>query len=102
MYTVRYDEEIEKFIKSLQKSSKSKLSRLTRLLIEHGPSLGMPHSRKLSPRLYELRIRGRQEIRFFYFCKANVIIILHGFIKKTQKIPQRELDQAHKLLLEHS
>jgi len=101
MFRIQYDEEAEEFIEFLQKSSKSKLSRLVKLLIQYGPDLGMPHSRKLSKRLYELRIRGSQEVRFFYFRKVESIIILHGFIKKTQKIPSRELMKANKLLLEH-
>lgn len=102
MYTIRYDDGIEVFIKSLQKSSKSKLGRLIKLLVNHGPDLGMPHSRRLTSKLYELRIRGTQEVRLFYFCKVKVIIIVHGFVKKTQRIPKRELDKANKLLLEHT
>ena len=48
--------------------------------------------------LFELRIKGKNIIiRLFYCYKKNkIIIILHGFIKKTQKIPVKELKTAIK------
>lgn len=44
--------------------------------------------------LFELRVKGRNIIiRLFYCYKKNkIVIILHGFIKKTQKTPKKELD----------
>jgi len=44
-----------------------------------------------------LRIRGREEIRFFYTFKKGVII-LSAFKKKTKKTPERELNTAIKRL----
>ncbi len=48
--------------------------------------------------LFELRIKGKNIIiRLFYCYKKNkIIIILHGFIKKTQKTPVKELKTAIK------
>jgi phage-related protein len=64
------------------------------LLEKFGRGLTLPHSKKIDNEIYELRIRGRQEVRFFYaFQKAN-IALLHGFIKKSDKIPQREINTA--------
>ncbi len=61
-------------------------------LLEHfGHLLGMPHSKKVNDRLFELRIRGKQEVRLFYSFYQGKGIILHGFIKKSQKIPQKEI-----------
>ena len=34
---------------------------------------------------------------FCFFDKGNVIVIGHGFTKKTQKTPKAELDRAHKI-----
>lgn len=46
-----------------------------------------------NPALYELRIKTIREIRLiFYFCKPNTFVILHGFVKKTNKLPKKELD----------
>ena len=55
----------------------------------------MPHSKKVSDGLFELRIRGVQEVRFLYmFQKDKIIIVLSGFIKKTNKIPSKQLNLA--------
>lgn len=49
--------------------------------------------------LYEIRVQvGRDIFRIFcFFDKGNVVVIGHGFTKKTQKTPQSELDRAHKI-----
>lgn len=55
----------------------------------------MPHSKMLGSGLYELRIRGREEIRIFYCFKANkIIFLLHAFKKKAQQTPKREIELA--------
>ena len=48
--------------------------------------------------LFELRVKGKNIIvRFFYCYKKNkIIIVLHGFVKKSQKIPPKELALAIK------
>ena len=48
--------------------------------------------------LFELRVKGKNIIiRLFYCYKKNkIIIVLHGFIKKTQKIPLKKLELAIK------
>lgn len=88
------DSSLERFIKSLEKSTIAKVLRTLNLLEKFGYELGLPHSKKISNRLYELRIRSAQEVRIFYtFCKSQ-IFLLHGFIKKTQKVPQKEIHTA--------
>ena len=54
----------------------------------------MPHTKKVTSDLYELRIRGRQEIRIFYSFVKQDIYLLHVFIKKQQKIPRKEIEIA--------
>lgn len=44
--------------------------------------------------LFELRVRGQQEIRIFYTFYDDKAILLHVFIKKTQKTPAREIEIA--------
>ena len=101
MYYVEYEGGVKKFIDLVQISTKAKLTRAVRLMIEYGPDLGMPLSRKIDSQLYELRIRGTQEVRIFYTYFKKTIVMLHGFVKKTQKIPRRELEKAHKHLVEY-
>jgi len=54
----------------------------------------MPHSKSIGRGLFELRIRGKKEIRIIYCYHRNEIVLLKAFIKKTQKIPKRFLTQA--------
>jgi len=58
----------------------------------------MPHSKKISQDLYELRIRGRQEIRILYTLRKHEIILLHGFRKQTRKTPRKEITTAQRRL----
>jgi phage-related protein len=86
---------VEDFLDGLQAATRTKVSRQFDLLEEYGPSLGMPHSKSLGGGLYELRVRGKQEVRIFYvFVVGGTIYLLHGFQKKTQTTPKHELDLA--------
>ncbi|MCA2919881.1 MAG: type II toxin-antitoxin system RelE/ParE family toxin [Microcystis sp. M015S1] len=77
-------------------------ARLIELLIEHGPSLRLPHSRAFGDGLFELRPRGRSGIgrAFYCFLVGKRVVILHAFIKKSQETPDRELKLARKRMKE--
>jgi len=87
-----FDASLEKFIKSLQKPTIAKVLRTIDLLEKFGQKLGPPHTKKISTRLFELRISGKQEVRIFYTFYKSQIFLLHGFVKKSQKIPQKEIN----------
>jgi phage-related protein len=76
--------------------------RLIGLMEDHGADLRMPHSRAMGRGLFELRCKGQEGIgRAFYCTMVNrEIVVLHGFIKKTQETPERELTIARKRLKE--
>ncbi|TRZ53174.1 type II toxin-antitoxin system RelE/ParE family toxin [bacterium] len=86
--------DLHKYIHSFDKSTISKFTRLTDLLEQFGKKLGMPYSKKILGNLYELRIRGQQEVRIFYCFHKNQIVFVHAIIKKTQKTPQRDIKTA--------
>lgn len=89
------NEVVKDFIDKLPKIPGAKLGRQLDLLEEFGNELGMPHVKSLGDGLLELRVRGKQEVRVFYvFVVGKKIILLHGFIKKTQETPKKELDIA--------
>ncbi len=92
--STRGEKPVEEFIKSLDKITSPKINHHVRLLMGFGPFLGMPYSKKLTKDLYELRIRGKQEIRIIYSFKSNDIILLHAFKKQSQKTPQKEIQTA--------
>ena len=69
---------------------------LTSRMIEYGPNLGLPHTNAFGGGLFELRIKGVEGIAWVFFCTMmkQEIVMLHSFIKKTQKTPERELKVA--------
>ena len=92
---IKITNEVEKFITSLRKEEIAKVLRIIDLLEKFGSQLEMPHSKSLGKDLFELRIRGKKEIRIFYTFHKDLIYLLHAIIKKSHKIPKRELDTAH-------
>ena len=62
---------------------------------EMGPNLGKPYTEGLGDGLFEIRARGKEGIGRSFFCYAQrenrTIVILHSFIKKSQKTPKKEL-----------
>lgn len=77
-------------------------ARLAELLMEHGPSLRLPHSRAFGDGLFELRPRGKSGIgrAFYCFLLGKRVVVLHAFIKKTQQTPDKELKLARNRLKE--
>jgi phage-related protein len=74
-------------------------------LLAQGQNLSMPLSRPLSSiyqGLHELRFKDRAgQVRIFYFLKKQEgIYLLHAFRKKTQELPQKEVDLILKRIRE--
>lgn len=86
--------QLDDYLKSLEASTYTKILKQINLLREYGHNLGMPYSKYITKNLYELRIRGTQEIRIFYTVHKGIIILIHAFIKKTQKTPTKEIETA--------
>lgn len=64
-------------------------------IVQFGWPLGMPLVRKLEPNLWEVRSRLDQRIaRNLFTVLDSQMVLLHGFIKKSQKTPQRDLEIA--------
>jgi len=60
-----------------------------------GWPLGMPLIRKIDKDLWEVRTRLENGIaRVFFTVDGECMILLHGFIKQSQKTPQNELKTA--------
>ncbi|MEW5814099.1 MAG: type II toxin-antitoxin system RelE/ParE family toxin [Spirochaetota bacterium] len=67
--------------------------------VEFGWPLGMPVVKKLAPNLWEVRIRLKDKIaRVIFTIVEDYMVLLHGFIKKSQKIPQEDIELALKRL----
>ena len=94
MDVVFFNPKIKDNLYSLERISLSKSLRLIDLLKLFGNKLGMPYSKKISSNIYELRIRGHQEVRILYCFYQKKAIIVHHFVKKSQKTPRKEIETA--------
>ena len=76
--------------------------RLTDMMLEFGANLGMPHTRAMSDGLFELRVKGKEGIARVFYCTlvGQRIVMLHGFAKKSQQTPPKELKLARQRLAE--
>ncbi len=92
------DSSIEKFVSDLESKTKAKTFRNFDLLEKFGPHLGMPHSKKVGKELLELRIKSVNTVRIFYTFRHEKIYLLHGFFKKSNKLPMKELHVAENKL----
>ena len=89
---------VRSFIKEFNKKSRAKIGRYIDLLEQHGPDLPRPYADHVRDKIRELRIRitdGNVRIFYFVFIEKN-IILLHAFKKKTQELPEREIEQAER------
>ncbi len=75
---------------------------LTDRMIGFGPNLGAPHTRAMNKGLFELRLKATEGIsRVFFFVRTGQrIVMLHQFVKKTQKTPPKELEIARRRMKE--
>lgn len=71
-------------------------------MMEHGPNLGLPHTDAFGGGLFELRLKGAEGIARVFLCLIvkQQIVMLHSFIKKTQKTPDKELKLAKQRMKE--
>ncbi len=67
--------------------------------VQFGWPLGMPLVRKLEAKLWEVRITLRNRIaRILFTVEGNQMVLLHGYIKKSQKTPPEDLNLARERL----
>jgi phage-related protein len=67
--------------------------------VEFGWPIGMPVSRPLGKGLYEVRTNLKDRIaRVFFTIDGEAMVLLHGFIKKSQTTPDSELAVARSRL----
>lgn len=84
-------DEIQTFLLSFDDSTVSKVINSLELLDGLGEQIRPPRSKKVTKNVYELRVLSNLSVRIFYTFRKENIWILHAFVKKSQKIPQREL-----------
>ena len=61
-------------------------------MVALGPNLGEPHTKAFGNGLFELRLKGAEGIARVFFCTliGRRIVMLHSFVKKSERTPLRE------------
>jgi phage-related protein len=97
-----YSVAVEQEILALPDTLAARYIVLTRRMTAVGASLGPPHTDSLGGGLFELRLKSADGIARVFFCTliGRRIVMLHSFIKKSQKTPLRELDVARRRMKE--
>ncbi len=93
------DEELD----SLEATFKAKFLHIAEMLQEFGPNnVKAPHCKPLGNKLWEIRMKGKPGIAraIYVIAKHKRIIVLHVFVKKTQKTPKKAIDIAKERLKE--
>ena len=97
------NEDVNKELESLDVAFKAKFLHITTLLERFGPSnVKEPYCKPLGKKLWEIRMKAQPGIaRAIYIAsKGKKIVILHAFVKKTQKTPKQAIELALKRLKE--
>ena len=97
-----YNERVEDEILAFPDTLAARYIVLTRRMTAVGANLGPPHTDSFGDGLFELRLKGADGIARVFFCTliGRRIMMLHSFIKKSQKTPTRELEVARKRMKE--
>lgn len=91
------NENVEAELLSLPKEMRARFLRISELLQAFGPqNVTMPHVRSLGEKLWEMRLNGEDGIgRAIYTAASGQrLVVLHAFVKKTQKTPPRAIELA--------
>lgn len=97
-----YDDAVQEKILSMPAGLRAKYYTLARRMEESGPNLGEPHTKAFGGGLFELRLKGKEGIARVFYCTriGRRIVMLHGFVKKTDKTPPNERRIAEKRMKE--
>lgn len=97
-----YSATLEEEIRQLPAGFVARFLRYAERMEVYGPDLGMPHTRAIGDGLFELRLRAAEGIARVFYCAlaGRRIVMLHQFMKKTEKTPRKELEIARRRMKE--
>ena len=94
---VYFNEDLQRTILAFPAGIQARYVHLTRRIRTFGPNLGMPHSRAMGEGLFELRMKSKEGIGRVFYCNLpdQRVMMLHAFVKKSEKTPTKELKIAY-------
>ena len=94
---------VDKELGALDAGLKAKFLHIAEMLESFGPEqVKEPYCKPLGNKLWEIRMKGRMGIAraIYVTIKNRKIVVLHAFVKKTQKTPKSAINTALKRLKE--
>ena len=88
---------VEKYIDSIDnKEERAEMLSLLKGIQENGTDAIGIEFRQIEGKLWEIKIRthGKQHRIFYVMLKGNEMVLLHAYLKKTQKAPTKEIEVA--------
>jgi len=97
------DKPAKDFLEKLDMKMRAKMSRTISILETNGTELREPYSKHLDDGIFELRAKVGSNISrvLYFFFTGRHVILTHGFIKKTDKTPPKEIEKAKKYRSEY-
>jgi phage-related protein len=97
-----YSIRVQSGVEALPRTLRARFIALADRMEVHGPDLGEPHTKAMGDGLFEMRLKGAEGIARVFYCAVvrRRIVLLHCFVKKTQKTPGSELAIARRRLKE--
>ena len=90
-------EPVREWLKELEKTDRLIIG-IDIKTVQYGFPIGMPLVRPMKDGLFEVRsdLSSKRISRVFFCVEDETVILLHGFIKKSQKTPDNEIEIARK------
>lgn len=87
-----YSETVRIEIENLPSTLAARFIALADRMETAGPNLGEPHTKAFGDGLFELRLKGAEGIARVFYCTliGRRIVMLHSFVKKSQKVLPRD------------
>ncbi|MBI5200851.1 MAG: type II toxin-antitoxin system RelE/ParE family toxin [Elusimicrobia bacterium] len=84
------------FLEGSQDKVRAKFFKIMKVLEALGPNLKRPLSDTLRDGIRELRVvfSGSQHRAFYFFSDGRRIIVTHGIVKKSDRVPPGEIERA--------
>jgi len=102
-YTLQYyNEAVQAAVLALPPTLLARYVVLSQRMQHSGANLGEPHTKAFGGGLFELRLKGAEGIARVFYCTlpAQRIVMLHCFVKKSNKTPASDVQIAQARLKE--
>ena len=93
---------VGKFLSGLSKEAEAKSYHELELLAEYGLELGPPKVKRVGSQIWELRFwADHTPIRLIFTVSKHEFVVVHGFKKKANKIPPKDLMVAEQRIADY-